>query len=162
MDINEVKDLLVQFDQSSLTEFDLKEGSFELYMNKNQTSLKDVRTSEQGVQFSPVQPPEQVTETLVPVQASVPVAEKTTAPDSVEEILSPLVGVVYLQPAPDKPIFKQVGDKVKKGEVVCIIEAMKLMNEITAAVDGTITEVLVENEDVVEYNQPIFRIAKGE
>ena len=74
------------------------------------------------------------------------------------EVKSPIVGIVYLQPAPDKPQFKSVGDSVKKGEVICIIEAMKLMNEITSEVDGKIVEILVENEAVVEYDQPLFRI----
>ena len=74
------------------------------------------------------------------------------------EVVSPIVGIVYLQPAPDKPVFKKVGDQVAKGEVICIIEAMKLMNEITSETDGVITEILVENESVVEYGQTLFRI----
>ncbi len=78
-----------------------------------------------------------------------------------EEITSPIVGIVYLQPAPDKENFVKVGDTVKTGDVVCIVEAMKLMNEITATVDGK-SEVLVNNEDVVEFGQPLFRVAKGE
>ena len=73
-------------------------------------------------------------------------------------IKSPMVGVFYAAPSPDRPPFVNVGDTVKKGDVVCIIEAMKIMNEITATESGTITEVLVENGDVVEYDQPLFTI----
>ena len=69
-----------------------------------------------------------------------------------------MVGVFYAAPSPDRPPFVNVGDTVKKGDVVCIIEAMKIMNEITATESGTITEVLVENGDVVEYDQPLFTI----
>lgn len=71
-------------------------------------------------------------------------------------ITSPMVGTFYVSKAPDKPAFVKVGDKVKKGQVVCIVEAMKLMNEIESTVDGEIVEVLVENEDMVEYGQKLF------
>ncbi|MEG0628392.1 MAG: acetyl-CoA carboxylase biotin carboxyl carrier protein [Enterococcus sp.] len=151
MEINEVKELLKQFNDSNLTEFDLREGSFELYMNKNQTS-RQTATSVQ---------PESVTET---VAAPVPATETESAPPTVKSteegqvITSPIVGIVYLQPSPEQPAFKSVGETVKQGETVCIIEAMKLLNEITSEFDGAITEILVENEDVVEYGQPLFRI----
>lgn len=156
MDINEIKDLLARFDASSLTEFDLREGSFELYMNKN-NSTRQAAPAPAEAQLPAVAP-------AVTAPAVVPTAETPVvvpAPAG-EEILSPIVGVVYLKPAPDKANFKEVGDPVKKGDVLCIVEAMKLMNEIASDVDGVITEVLVANEAVVEYNQPLFRIAKGE
>ena len=73
-------------------------------------------------------------------------------------VLSPTVGVFYSAPNPDSKPFVEVGDQVKKGDTLCIIEAMKLMNEIPAEVDGTIAEVCVGNGQVVEYNQPLFRI----
>lgn len=71
---------------------------------------------------------------------------------------SPMVGVFYAAPAPGEKPFVQVGDQVKKGEVICIVEAMKLMNEVMADSDGEIVEVCVKNGDVVEYGQPLFRI----
>ena len=73
-------------------------------------------------------------------------------------VLAPTVGVFYSAPSPDARPFVEVGDQVKKGDTLCIIEAMKLMNEIPAEVDGTIVEVCVGNGQVVEYNQPLFRI----
>lgn len=155
MEINEVKELLSQFNDSNLTEFDLREGSFELYMNKNQTSR----------QVTPVQTEQAVDSVPVPVAAtstSTTSAEATPVVESKDEghvITSPIVGIVYLQPSPEQEAYKSVGDKVKQGETVCIIEAMKLLNEITSDFDGTITEILVENEDVVEYGQPLFRIS---
>jgi acetyl-CoA carboxylase biotin carboxyl carrier protein len=72
------------------------------------------------------------------------------------KILSPMVGTFYTQPAPDKPAFVNLGDQVKKGQTVCIIEAMKLMNEIESEVEGQIIECLVENEEMVEFGQPLF------
>ncbi|MGX7265335.1 acetyl-CoA carboxylase biotin carboxyl carrier protein [Enterococcus crotali] len=164
MNINEVKDLLTQFDQSTLTEFDLREGSFGLYMNKNKVTQKTLsgEVKQAADNHTTNQEVTEVTSQTTEVKETAKEAVKTeTKPENTEEIISPIVGVVYLKPAPDKENFKQVGDSVKKGDVVCIVEAMKLMNEITATVDGVITEVLVQNEDVVEFNQPLFRVAKG-
>ncbi|MGG5368615.1 acetyl-CoA carboxylase biotin carboxyl carrier protein [Enterococcus sp. AZ196] len=155
MEINEVKELLNQFNDSNLTEFDLREGSFELYMNKNQMSRQTA---------APVQTVQSVESTTAEVTASVaPISDSENVPvaeskSEGEVITSPIVGIVYLQPSPEQDAYKSVGDTVKQGETVCIIEAMKLLNEITSDFDGTVTEILVENEDVVEYGQPLFRI----
>ncbi|MGG5358155.1 MULTISPECIES: acetyl-CoA carboxylase biotin carboxyl carrier protein [unclassified Enterococcus] len=157
MNIGEIKDLVSQFDQSTLTEFDLREGQFELYMNKNNTSRGNApAAAPAAVQETVSAPAETAPAAQAPEAAA---AAQTSAPafDGVE-IVSPIVGVVYLQPSPEKPAFKKVGDPVAKGEVICIIEAMKLMNEITSDVDGEIAEILVENEEVVEFGQPLFRI----
>ncbi|MCR5653992.1 MAG: acetyl-CoA carboxylase biotin carboxyl carrier protein [Ruminococcus sp.] len=78
--------------------------------------------------------------------------------DSGVSIKSPMVGVFYAAPSPDKPAFVSVGDRVEKGQVVCIIEAMKIMNEITADKSGTVCEILVDNGDVVEFDQPLFKL----
>ncbi|EMF0535391.1 acetyl-CoA carboxylase biotin carboxyl carrier protein [Enterococcus hirae] len=161
MNINEIKELVSQFDQSTLTEFDLREGQFELYMNKNESSrgmgtMAPMPVATEAPRDTVVpQTPIQQTPVSEASQASVEVSQESF--EGVE-VKSPIVGIVYLQPAPDKPQFKSVGDSVKKGEVICIIEAMKLMNEITSEVDGKIVEILVENEAVVEYDQPLFRI----
>ncbi|GGD04174.1 acetyl-CoA carboxylase biotin carboxyl carrier protein [Enterococcus wangshanyuanii] len=164
MNINEVKELLTQFDQSSLTEFDLKEGSFGLYMNKNKSTQRVVSIDENQPAVNSSTTVQTVSEHSVDQSAAVnepaEIAPVSLA-ENTEEIVSPIVGVVYLKPAPDKENFKQVGDTVKKGEVICIVEAMKLMNEITATIDGVITEILIQNEDVVEFNQPLFRVSKG-
>lgn len=156
MEINEVKELLNQFNDSNLTEFDLREGSFELYMNKNQTNRQTAAPvqTEQTVESTPAAPAVQAAPTSNSETSSF---VETKAEGQV--ITSPIVGIVYLQPSPEQDAYKSVGDTVKQGETVCIIEAMKLLNEITSDFDGTITEILVENEDVVEYGQPLFRIS---
>ncbi|WP_393968537.1 acetyl-CoA carboxylase biotin carboxyl carrier protein [Enterococcus thailandicus] len=158
MNISEIKELVTQFDQSSLTEFDLREGQFELYMNKNNTSRGAV-AAPQTMEAPAVQPVSAKPE----IKADEPVKEQTVVADTKQEIegievKSPIVGVVYLQPSPDKPAYKKVGDQVAKGEIICIIEAMKLMNEITSDFDGEIVEILVENEEVVEFGQPLVKI----
>ncbi len=78
--------------------------------------------------------------------------------NNITEVKSPMVGVFYDSPSPDAEPYVKVGSKVKKGDVLCIIEAMKLMNEITAQVDGEIVDVCAQNGQVVEYNQPLFKI----
>ncbi len=95
----------------------------------------------------------------VAVQEAVPAAvDKKDDDTGLEIVKSPIVGTFYSSSSPEAPAFVQVGTKVKKGDVLCIIEAMKLMNEIEAEVDGEVVEVLVGNEDPVEYGQPLFKI----
>ncbi|QGR81527.1 acetyl-CoA carboxylase biotin carboxyl carrier protein [Enterococcus gallinarum] len=159
METNEIKDLLSQFDQSSLTELQLKKENIELYFNKNSFSSRQVSSESSDVKVE-----------SIPAAAPVPSVQPTSA-GTLEvssepiiagtEIVSPLVGVVYLKPSPEQSQFKQIGDSVKKGDVLCIVEAMKVMNEIVSDVDGELVEILVENEQIVEYDQPLFRVKEG-
>ena len=87
--------------------------------------------------------------------------EPEPAPKSGSLVLSPTVGVFYAAPSPESKPFVEVGDKVRQGDTLCIIEAMKMMNEIPAEMDGTVVEICVGNGQVVEYNQPLFRISQG-
>ena len=153
MNLNDIKDLMAQFDQSSLREFSYKNGTDELQFSKNEARL----VPEVAAQAAPApvlatpSPAEPVTEEVqAPAETSV-VAEG----DVVE---SPLVGVAYLAAGPDKPAFVTVGDSVKKGQTLVIIEAMKVMNEIPAPKDGVITEILVSNEEMVEFGKGLVRI----
>ena len=94
------------------------------------------------------------------MEAPAPVIREEAAVDfnRVHEIKSPMVGVFYTSPSPDTKPFVEIGQKVKKGDVVCIIEAMKLMNELTADQDGEVVDICVSNGDVVEYGQPLFKL----
>ena len=78
--------------------------------------------------------------------------------NKLNEVRSPLVGVFYASPSPDSPPFVKIGQKIKKGDVLCIIEAMKQMNDITAEVDGEIADICVKNGDIIEFNQVLFKI----
>ncbi len=92
--------------------------------------------------------------------AAAPAAEAAPAKaDTGKDVLSPFVGTFYRAPSPEAPTFCEVGQRVKKGQVLCIVEAMKLMNEIEAELEGTVTAVLAENGQPVEFGQPLFRIA---
>ncbi|EOT42892.1 acetyl-CoA carboxylase biotin carboxyl carrier protein [Enterococcus columbae] len=162
MQLNEVKELFQMFEQSALTEFDLKQGSFELYLSKNKQNRGQQSILPTGLSYNEAMPVAEMQEVSTSAQAVVEKKKDEVAKEvSGTPIVSPLVGVAYLKPAPDKPEFKQVGDRVQKGEVVCIIEAMKVMNEITSDVSGEIVEILVENEQMVEYNQPLFKVKEG-
>ena len=88
----------------------------------------------------------------------VSVTADTSAESGLEVITSPFVGTFYSQSAPGKPAFVKVGDRVTKGQVVCILEAMKIMNEIEAEISGEVVEVCVDNENLVEFGQPLFKI----
>ena len=161
MNLNEIKDLMAQFDQSSLREFSYKNGQDELQFSKNEARM----ASEAPAQVAPV--PAAVVASPVVSAPSTPVesaveeapapAETTVAPEG-DVVESPLVGVAYLAAGPDKPAFVTVGDSVKKGQTLVIIEAMKVMNEIPAPKDGVVTEILVSNEEMVEFGKGLVRI----
>ena len=161
MNLNEIKDLMAQFDQSSLREFSYKNGTDELQFSKNEARMASeapaqVVPAPAAVAASPV-----VSAPSTPVESTVEEApapaETTVAPEG-DVVESPLVGVAYLAAGPDKPAFVTVGDSVKKGQTLVIIEAMKVMNEIPAPKDGVVTEILVSNEEMVEFGKGLVRI----
>ncbi|MFS9055309.1 acetyl-CoA carboxylase biotin carboxyl carrier protein [Streptococcus oralis] len=161
MNLNEIKDLMAQFDQSSLREFSYKNGTDELQFSKNEARMASeapaqVVPAPAAVVASPV-----VSAPSTPVESAVEKApapaETTVAPEG-DVVESPLVGVAYLAAGPDKPAFVTVGDSVKKGQTLVIIEAMKVMNEIPAPKDGVVTEILVSNEEMVEFGKGLVRI----
>ncbi|HEU3303318.1 TPA: acetyl-CoA carboxylase biotin carboxyl carrier protein [Streptococcus pneumoniae] len=160
MNLNDIKDLMTQFDQSSLREFSYKNGTDELQFSKNEARpVPEVATQ---VAPAPVlATPSPVAPTSAPAEI---VAEEVPAPAEASVategnlVESPLVGVVYLAAGPDKPAFVTVGDSVKKGQTLVIIEAMKVMNEIPAPKDGVVTEILVSNEEMVEFGKGLVRI----
>ena len=162
MNINEIKDLMAQFDQSSLREFSYKNQSDELTFSKNESSAAVAATP--AVSSAPVVAPVQpasapVSETVSQAAPGPEVAPEAPAPAAEGDVVeSPLVGVAYLAAGPDKPAFVSVGDQVKKGQTLMIIEAMKVMNEVPAPKDGLITEILVQNEEMVEFGKGLVRI----
>lgn len=153
--INEVKDLINQFDGSSLREFSYATSEFSLSFSKNNGN------GGQTLSAAPVaiaEPPKiQVSEVPVASEEAVPAEQPATIAEG-DLVTSPLVGVAYLRPAPDKADFVAVGDTVKKGQTLLIIEAMKVMNEIPATRDGVVTEILVSAEEMVEYGEALVRI----
>lgn len=137
MDIEKIKELFKLMKESGLSEFSLKEGVDEIKMSRASETVK--------------------------VTESPKIDEKEEEKNEEDEDLyihSPIVGTFYSSSSPESPAFVNIGDKIKKGQTVCIIEAMKLMNEIEAEFDAEIEAVLVSNEQKVEYGQPLFKIKR--
>ena len=154
MELEQIIELIHTVSESNLTQFTMEEGNLKISM-KTDKQTKVIAAP----QAAAAVPAAMVTET---VQAAVPAQEN--AQQTQEEILdgnvvkSPLVGTFYNAPSPDAEPYVKEGDTVKKGQVLAIVEAMKLMNEIESEFDGTVEKVLVSNEEVVEYGQPLFVI----
>ena len=154
MDLEKIEGLVKILENSSLTEMTVKEGDFKITMSK--------------LDPPPVAAPAPMPMMAGPFgpapQGSAPAAAPAAEAEAEEEedlyIVSPIVGTFYSAPAPDAPAFVRVGDHVKNGETVCILEAMKLMNEIQCEFDCEIEAVLVSNEQKVQYGQPLFRVKK--
>jgi len=156
MDYTTIHELIKAVSESPLTTFEMENDGVKLVLKKEAPSFACASQVMPVETFAavPVQPVEQVVSQAAQVQEvkePVPQAEVTG-----QYITAPMVGTFYTSPSPDKPAFVKVGDRVKKGQVVCIVEAMKLMNEIESTVDGEIVEILVNNEDMVEYGQKLF------
>lgn len=158
MNIAEIKDLMNQFDASSLREFSYSNQSETLTFSKNEAATVSNQVAPLEQIANEVSAPlAQLTETAVEGETEAPAA--TTSLNAEGDVVeSPLVGLAYLAPAPDKANFVSVGDRVSKGQTLLIIEAMKVMNEIPSPKDGVVTEILVENEEVVDFGKGLVRI----
>lgn len=144
MDVDNVQKVMTEFEKSSVRELKIEDGSFHLYLSKN-----DRPSSQEPV-------------TNTPEVADQPVKHSSKNEPRGAQIKAPLVGTVYLQSKPDQPPYVKVGSHVNKGDVVCVIEAMKMMTEVKSEVAGTVSVINVDNGELVEYQQPLFEIKEGE
>jgi acetyl-CoA carboxylase biotin carboxyl carrier protein len=156
MELKEIQSLIKLVSAQDVDEVLVENKDFKLKIKKNQPIIAQAST----VQAAPVT----VTASTpaAPAPAAAPAQEsKTEAPveqSNLLEVKSPMIGTFYRKSAPDKPAFVEVGDVIEKGQVVCIIEAMKLFNEIESEVSGKIVKVLVDDSEPVEYDQPLFLV----
>lgn len=153
MEIQIVKELIQAFKEAELTSFSLKCEDFKLELGK------EVKLTTMSVPLENNKSYEsfQQTMNLVPTKLDVDQGSINKEPLSNQKVIkSPIVGTFYAASSPTSKPFVEVGRHVRKGEIVCVIEAMKLMNEIEAEEDGEIIEILVTNEEMVEYGQPLF------
>ena len=160
INFNELRDLLGAIAQTDITELSLKTDAFELSVRKNAGQAPVV------ISATPIQEaiaaPAGLTESVSP-PPPVPVAEppkETPTPSAIDQkwtaVTSPMVGTFYRAPSPDEAPFVEIGDAIRKGQPVCIIEAMKLMNEIEAEISGQVMEIAVANGEPVEYGQTLL------
>lgn len=156
MEFKQIQELLKAVNKSNISELSIKEGEFEI-------TIKQAHTE---TQYVTMQPP--VMQQALPQQqmyAPQPVQQQQapTAPPAAEVsntviIKSPMIGTFYRSSSPDKPSFVNVGDEIKPGDVICIVEAMKLFNEIESEISGRIVKVLIDDATPVEYDQPLFLV----
>ena len=149
MELDHILKIIDKVSESGVTSFYYEEGNLKLFVKKKE---------KQVVAAAPVQMAALPAETVsVPLAAPAAPSQEAALPAG-NVVESPLVGTFYSAPNPDSAAFVKVGDAVKKGQVLGIIEAMKLMNEVESEYDGVVEAILVENEQMVEYGQPLFII----
>ena len=155
MDIRKVKKLIELLEESGIAEIEIHEGEESVRISRGST----VAAAPQAINVTapaPVAAP-----APVPVNTPSSLPDTSSSDDYADEghvITSPMVGIFYTSPSPEEPAFFEVGKEVKAGDVICIIEAMKIMNQIEADAGGKLVRVLVENGEAVEYGQPLFVI----
>ena len=158
MNIQDIKELAKIMQETGITSLHLTEGALDISMERN-TAAPAPAVQPVAVQTPVTAPVPEVSATAAEPAPVEPQAVGTTIDfNHITEVKSPMVGVFYAAPSPDAQPYVQVGSKVKKGDVLCIIEAMKLMNEITAEQDGEIVDICVQSGQVVEYSQTLFKI----
>ena len=162
MNLNEIQELIKFVSKSGVTEVEIEQKDFKITIK---TETKKTKSEQTIVLQQPAVAPAQVAAVpAAPVQAPVaaapaaPAAAPASDDSKLITIKSPMIGTFYRSPGPDKDAFVNVGDEVKAGKVVCIIEAMKLFNEIESEISGKIVKVLVDDASPVEYDQPLFLV----
>jgi len=152
MNLAEITKLIKLVEASKIDEVEIQQDKFQIRLKKNSGNPLQVQT------LAPVAPAA-VVPPVETVAKPVPPATEDSTEDLVR-ICSPMVGSFYRAPSPEAAAYINIGDQIKPGQIICLVEAMKLMNEIEAEISGTITEILVENGQPVEYNQPLFLVRK--
>jgi acetyl-CoA carboxylase biotin carboxyl carrier protein len=155
MDFKQIQELIKLINSSNIGEVSVEQKDFKITIKQKEEHITQVIAPMQqqlpAQSYLPQQAPQQQ---ALPSQAP----EKQETPSTAVTIKSPMIGTFYRRPSPDKPNFIEIGDEVTIGKVVCIIEAMKLFNEIESEVSGKITKILVEDSSPVEYDQPLFLV----
>ena len=159
MDIKEIREILKLLDRYGIQDFTLQRGDNKVRVRKGGLAEEtaQVRYTEAPVVEVPLaQPP--AAERVPGGAASAPAVDQLTVSDNQFLVTSPIVGTFYRAPSPESPPYVEVGSTVSKGSVMCIVEAMKIMNEIECEVTGKVSKILVENAQAIEYGQPLFII----
>lgn len=156
MDFKQIQDLIKLINKSNIGELTIEEKDFKIVI-KQKEEEKLTYAVAPAVQHAPVYaaPAAAQAPSAAPADAAAPAASKN---DQYVTIKSPMIGTFYRKPGPGKPVFVEVGDEVTPGKAVCIIEAMKLFNEIESEISGRIVKILVEDASPVEFDQPLFLV----
>jgi len=155
MEFKDIKELIRVFDKSDLNKLKIKDGEFEISMQTGfdgGTVISQTAPATQTIQSAPAP--------AAPTPATTPATDTAAPAVSGDTINSPMIGTFYASPSPESPAFVKVGDTVKAGQALCILEAMKIMNEVEAEFDCKIVKILVEDSSPVEYDMPLFLVEK--
>ncbi|MBP7512321.1 MAG: acetyl-CoA carboxylase biotin carboxyl carrier protein [Bacteroidia bacterium] len=157
MELKEIKELIKLVSESGVSEVEVERGDFKIAIKKTDEKTMVVQHSQPMMVHSqaahvhaPAAP--------APERHEAPAAPKVEAASNFITIKSPMIGTYYKSASPEKPAFVQIGDEIKPGQVLCIVEAMKLFNEIESEVSGRIVKILVDNASPIEYDQPLFLV----
>jgi acetyl-CoA carboxylase biotin carboxyl carrier protein len=156
MDIKQIQELVKLINKSNIGELSIEKDDFKITIKQKKQPAQQFIT--QSLPQQPVQQQQTLSQTGQQLTATRSPETSASKADNLLTIKSPMIGTFYRQSGPDKPLFVNVGDEVEEGQVVCIIEAMKLFNEIESEVSGTIVKVLVEDASPVEFDQPLFLV----
>ncbi len=159
MEYKQIQELIKTINKSSISELSIEDGDFKITI-KQEFSHGNVQY--QAMPMAPAMPMMQqmapAPQVGAPQASEKPATAAETVSSNTSTIKSPMIGTFYRSPGPEKPVFVNVGDEVKVGQVLCIIEAMKLFNEIESEVNGRIVKVLADDSSPVEYDQPLFLV----
>ncbi len=158
MDLKQIQELIKMVNKSNLSEVSIEQKDFKITIKQKDEIIQQTVISSPVQAVSSVAAPAALPTAAPAAAASAPVKAATEDQSNYVTIKSPMIGTFYRKPTPDKPVFAEVGDEITVGKVVCIIEAMKLFNEIESEVKGKIVKVLVDDHSPVEYDQPLFLV----
>jgi acetyl-CoA carboxylase biotin carboxyl carrier protein len=152
MDIRKIKKLIELVEESGIAELEITEGEESVRINRNNMSAGPAYAPQFAPQYAPAPAP------VTPAAAPAAETAATPAAPTGHQVLSPMVGSFYTAASPEAPAYVEVGSQVKVGDTLCIVEAMKMMNQIESDKAGTVKAILVENGEPVEFDQPLFII----
>ena len=155
--LKEIQKFIKEVSETDVFKVEIKTADLELFIQTEPDNKIIENAPNQYYQQLPVSNPQVQNSPLISDNKKEAAAD-SLIPDNIKIIKSPIVGTFYRKPAPNKPSFVNVGDSIKSGQVICIVEAMKLFNEIEAEISGTIDKILVEDATPVEFDQPLFQV----
>ena len=156
MEFKQIQELIKTINKSSISELAIEEGNFKIVIKQEfstgmaMPAMPLLQPNTPVVSYAP--------QTMATTEKTQQEVKETPVADNYITVKSPMIGTFYRSPSPDKPAFVNVGDDIKAGQVLCIIEAMKLFNEIESEVSGKIVKVLIDDSSPVEYDQPLFMV----
>jgi len=158
MDFKQIQELIKLVNDSNIGEVTIEQKEFRLTIKQKEEQIAQIVSAPAALYAQPQPVQAQLPQAVSQAPAAEKAKQETSAPSNSITIKSPMIGTFYRRPSPDKPNFVEAGDEVSPGKVVCIIEAMKLFNEIESEVKGKVVKILVEDASPVEYDQPLFLV----